>query len=408
MSKSKPEMKTTFMTPPSLADATTCARDAHNHRVAATAVRLAHRLGWSSEQQKAIRAAALTHHECFHLPNLSLASRILDRNQKERRQPMPARNSREQSRLIELCCFFVQRWEHAPYEAKTFAEILRELHSLAEDRFFDMRHVRALFGVPAVTRQQIREIVRQLPVFPAVAVRAIELAQTPMASAGQLEELIGSDSVLAGEVLQAANSPSYGQGGKRDTIRQCIVFLGMPECCRILAAAAFRPLFRSPLTRPLWHHSLEVARLCQELAALCEKESPDKAFLAGLLHDVGRLAMWRLPPALSRQFEELLREDCEAMFAEVILCGFDHMASGDDVMCYWRAPEDLREAVANHHQPERTDAPLASIVYLAEFLSSAREDNPSAARLKQACQTTGLRLEQLQKLPSRNPPPVVL
>jgi putative nucleotidyltransferase with HDIG domain len=284
-----------------------------------------------------------------------------------------------------------------------FGQIIEELRSMARDGFVEGAHVEGLAQVPSASLDEVRAVVSKLPVFPVAALKAMQLAQNPLASAMQLEQIVGSDPVLAGEVLRMANSPLYAPPVPYRSIRQAVVAMGIPECCRILSAAAFRPLFQSPLVRPLWSHSMEVARMAESLARETGKVEREEAFLTGLMHDIGRLALWKLPSRLTAQYTALLDHGCEPMFAETLLCGFDHCSAGGEVMRHWRLPERLAEAVEYHHQPERSDSMLAQVLYLAEHCSGTQEDLPSLARVHHAQERLGLTSEELSAMSSTQP-----
>lgn len=386
--------------PPVTVEQEESALSVHCRRVASAAVELAKRLGWDIEQQRALREAAMNHHH-FALPVQSrLLSKLVDEMWGYAGVGSDTPAAAKRSRVVELCCLFVQRWEFAPYEFTTYREIVDELRALAADGFFDPAYVEALATVPTVRLEDVRAVVSKLPVFPAIALKAITVAQNPMSSGAQIEDIVGSDAVLAGEVLRAANSPLYSPGLGIQSIRQAALFMGTQDCCRVLAAAALRPMFRSPLVRPLWNHSMEVARLAESLARESGRACPDEAFLAGLIHDVGRLALWKLPGRFTNLYANLLQQGCEPMFAETILAGFDHTVAGREVVLRWALPVGLAHAVEFHHQPEQTDAVLPAILFLAEHCSGSAEDLPSAARFEIALERSGVTRAQLNSLPA--------
>ncbi|MCC6392826.1 MAG: HDOD domain-containing protein [Bryobacterales bacterium] len=378
---------------------------AHCRRVGATAVEVARKLGWKGEQQRALRAAADSHHIFANRVEPLLPS-LLEHIWGYAAQEPPAGTppGEEMAKLLEMSCFFVERWEFLPYEVARFEQMIEELRSMARDGFFESAHVEGLAQVPRASLEEVKTVVSKLPVFPAAALKAMQLAQNPMASAVQLEQIVGTDPVLAGEVLRVANSPLYASTMPYRSIRQAVVAMGIPECCRVLSAAAFRPMFQSPLIRPLWSHSMEVARIAESLARQTRKVEPEEAFLTGLMHDIGRLALWKLPSRLTAQYTALLDHGCEPMFAEVLLCGFDHCSAGREVMRHWGLPDRLGEAVEYHHQPERSDSVLAQVLYLADHCSGSQEDLPSMARFRHARESLGLTSEQLRAVSS--PPPL--
>lgn len=393
-------MRTETKAPPIEAQNEAVAEAAHGCRVAAAAVEVAKRLAWSTERQRILREAAKTHHHPPAAESVELVKCLASGlcGYSDAGPGTNANEADETQRLLEMCCFFAQRWEFLPYELTSYEEVIGELRAIAQDGFFVPRHVDCLANVPAVDLAQVREVVKKLPVFPAVAIQAMKVAQNPNAGAGHVEAIVGSDPVLAGEVLRAANSPLYSPAMPIRSIRQAVVQMGLLECCRILASAAFRPLFQSPLVRPLWNHSLEVAKLSEALARTTGKADPEEAFLAGLVHDIGRLALWKLPSKLTTQYAALTEAGCEPMFAETLLASFDHTVAGREVMERWNLPKHMVEAVELHHQPERCDSILTQVLYLAEHCSGSQEDIPSMARFKIAIERTGLDHAQLNAL----------
>jgi HD-like signal output (HDOD) protein len=378
------------------------ALEAHSRRVGAAAVELAKRLGWPPDRQRTLREAADVHHEVASAIDARFLNRLIQDVWGYSPETAPQRgpSTEEMAKLLELCCFFVQRWEFIPYELASYPEIIDELRTMSKDGFFGAKHVEALANVPSVKLADIQQVVTKLPVFPAVALKAMKTAQNPMASAMHVEEIVGSDAVLAGEILKTANSPLYSPSTPIRSIRQAVVFMGIPECCRVITAAAFRPMFQSPLVRPLWNHSLEVARMAETLSRTTGQGDPEEAFLVGLMHDVGRLAIWKLPTKNTTLYAALLEQGCEAMFAETLLCGFDHTVAGGQVVRHWRLGDNLATAITYHHQPERSDLLLTHLLYLAEYCSNANEDLASTARLNNALHRTGLTRDQLNALHS--------
>ncbi|MBL8230049.1 MAG: HDOD domain-containing protein [Bryobacterales bacterium] len=368
---------------------------------------MSNRLHWSQDRQAALGQAARMHHRLAVSPDSRMLNRLIlevwglpTTLTEEDGGP----SSVEMARLLELCCFFVQRWEFIPYELYSFPEIVDELRFMASDGFFEEAHVAGLSAVPSVSLDQVKQIVPKLPVFPAVAMQALKLASDPMSSASRLEQIIEKDPVLAGEILKAANSPLRSPARPIRSIRQAVVYMGVHDSSRIIASAALRPLFDSPLLEPLWAHSLEVAKVAEELAGISRRSEPADAFLAGLLHDVGRLALWKLPARVVRQYGALVDQGCEPMFAETLLCGFDHCTAGREVAEYWYLEPKIVEAVSCHHHPERTTSPLAHLLYLAEYWTNSQEDLPSLARLQHALRALELTPEKLKVLGDRPMP----
>jgi len=132
-----------------------------------------------------------------------------------------------------------------------------------------------------------------------------------------------------------------------------------------------------------WQHSLACGT-CSRLLAI-EKRLPksDKFFVAGLLHDMGRLVLFsRAPDQAKEVFELYQKEHLLLHEAEKKVLGFDHQQIASAVMQQWKFPSNLIQAVACHHQPElaETARQEASVVHLADHLVNALQLGSSGER----------------------------
>jgi putative nucleotidyltransferase with HDIG domain len=140
---------------------------------------------------------------------------------------------------------------------------------------------------------------------------------------------------------------------------------------------------------------VEAAQIAEQLAHMSSKVDPAEAFLVGLLHDVGKLAIALLSPELNSSLDRLIVKGCESAVAEVVVCGFDHAEAGAEILSHWRFSEELISAVRNHHVPERSSSALASILYLTEYWTDSEEDLPSNTRLDTAFELAGIAAKDL-------------
>jgi putative nucleotidyltransferase with HDIG domain len=134
-----------------------------------------------------------------------------------------------------------------------------------------------------------------------------------------------------------------------------------------------------------WHHALQVADIAAQLAADTGRLDPAEAYLSGLLHDVGRIALVATPAAAPAEIE-----GCAPVYAENLVLGVTHAAIGARIGAEWRLPEAMIAAIAHHHTPEETDTEMAGLLYLAEELSGSDEDLPSVVRFERCLKGTGL------------------
>jgi HD-like signal output (HDOD) protein len=89
---------------------------------------------------------------------------------------------------------------------------------------------------------------------------------------------------------------------------------------------------------------------------------------------------------VNESVERLISKGCQPAAAESVRCGFDHAEAGAEVLAHWKFEPELIEAVRYHHQPDRSNSAMCSILYLTEFWTDSEEDLPSNSRLTAALQ----------------------
>jgi len=244
------------------------------------------------------------------------------------------------------------------------------------------------------------DVVDRLPVFPTAAHRVLSLLADEEVSLARVESVVASDQVLAGHIIQCANSAAHASLQRVSTLRHALAWIGTDNACKVVAAASLRPMFASRHLHKLWNHSIEVASTCERLATISRKADPEQAFLAGLVHDVGRLALLRLPLAATERYLRLMDQGCPRVLVERVLFGRTHMSIGADALRKWNFSDEIVDSVANHHAPEQYPSTLSALLYLAEEWSSEAEDLPSAFRLNFASGVTGIHADSLESLVS--------
>ncbi len=217
----------------------------------------------------------------------------------------------------------------------------------------------------------------------------------------ELEMLATADPVLAGRLIQVANSAIYSPLQRMGSVRQAIAYVGTGKTRKVMLAAALEPVFAGRGMHGIWKHSLRAAQLCETLAQSTGILDPDEALLLGLVHDIGRQATQRVAADRQSTFARLVRGGCPPAYVEQLFLGRDHGEVGWEVLRDWNFPEHLSAAVRYHHRPEATGSLPASIVYLVEFWTGGEEDLPSLSRLGAAMARTGVSGETLTDLAPR-------
>ena len=287
--------------------------------------------------------------------------------------------------IVDAAELLNQQLDYAPYgncDARVLVDqLMREYPLLSKLRY--------------ASRDNLRRVIPTLPVCPPVAVRTMQTLGDPNVSFADVEKIAASDQVLAGKLIAVANSASFEPQERIATISRAISHIGIPNTRRLITAEALRPVFASKRMAMLWRHAVQAAKVAEKIAELSQATHAAEAFLAGLVHDVGRLAMALLPDAALHAYDRVLAAGCEQLFAEVVLFGFDHADAGEVILNTRHFPPSIIAAVRHHHAPELTESTLASVLYLAEFWTESDEEATSSVRLRRAEQITGITLADL-------------
>jgi putative nucleotidyltransferase with HDIG domain len=197
--------------------------------------------------------------------------------------------------------------------------------------------------------------VRDLPTLPTIAVEVMTIAANRQSSVGDLVSVINVDVGLTGKILRTANSAFYGVPRKIDTLKMALMILGMDEISNLAATASILKLFqKSQLAKGFdishfWYHSAAVAELTAGLYERLRLPRPSGSYVAGLLHDVGRLIIFQYFNSYHAQIDELISQGYPNFKAEIAVLGVDHGHVGSWVARRWNLPEDMVNAIAQHH-----------------------------------------------------------
>jgi len=218
---------------------------------------------------------------------------------------------------------------------------------------------------------------RDLPTGPAVLLPLLRYMEQPLEQVDihQVVNMISRDKSLAGRCLQVANSPLFGSSHEVGTIQGSVVALGLERIQQIAVSCSLIKLAPalSGGVNPaaFWAHSLGCALVSREFAVRIGYSDPAKAYAAGLLHDIGIVAMlWVAPYDFRRCFEEASQSRIPLHEAEQRVLGTSHCECGKIIATNWHLPEELTEVITGHHSPAtvRGNPVLTSIVSLSDLL----------------------------------------
>ncbi|HZP83787.1 MAG TPA: HDOD domain-containing protein [Chthonomonadaceae bacterium] len=228
-----------------------------------------------------------------------------------------------------------------------------------------------------VTLDSIVEQVRRLPALPDVAIQVMRMTGQETCSAQEIAQVISHDQSFAARILQLANSAYYGLPRNVGTISEAVVLLGMRTVRNMAIAAAThdtlsREVIGYELGRgDLWRHSLACAMASQMVAETARYPEAEEAFVAGLLHDIGKVVLsLHVRGMIALILERMEAENLSFLEAERAVLGFDHAEVGGRIAAKWNLPVPLVQAIAYHHQPVQNGqvAPLTAVVHIANVI----------------------------------------
>ena len=230
---------------------------------------------------------------------------------------------------------------------------------------------------------QIRPKIKALeamPTVPAIVEPLAAMLQQPseQVSLGKVVELVSYDSTITAQCLRMANSPLFGRQNT-ETVRSAIVALGLKRIEAILMGCCLNRIVPPDKwvldAVTFWRHSLGCALVSRKMAKLIGYTDPEKAYLAGLLHDLGMLVNTIACPEEYRRCIQCARDEHVALDrSEADHLGFTHSESGKVLAEHWKFSADLMAVIEFHHVPGSTPvaAPLVSLVHLSDLLCRLR------------------------------------
>jgi len=223
---------------------------------------------------------------------------------------------------------------------------------------------------------------------PMVYHRINEAINHPRASMKDIGKIISDDTGLTVRLLRLVNSAFYGFPSKIETITQALVIIGTKQLRDLALATSIVSLFKG-IPKDLvnmdsfWRHSIVSGIVAKILATYRRETNIERFLIAGMLHDVGRLILYK---KMGDQAREALYE-CQTTGAllftmETKIMGFDHAALGRRLLNLWNLPLSLEEAVAYHHAPHQAKQyPLeAAVVHVSDIIGNALQWGTSGER----------------------------
>jgi putative nucleotidyltransferase with HDIG domain len=223
------------------------------------------------------------------------------------------------------------------------------------------------------------ENIKNLPTLPTIYFKVNKLLQDKEASIENVAHVIEIDQAMSSGVLRLVNSAFYGLRSRTNSVSHAVMVMGFNAIKNAIVSVAIFDTLSIKDRYPnfnitdFWRHSVSVAVLSKQLAEKSRLVSPDDAFMAGLLHDIGKIIMLtHFKEDFGKVWETVQKTKCSFNDAEMKVASIDHVQIGSYLARKWQLPEYVIQAISSHHFYITTSesSGLVECVMLADILSN--------------------------------------
>ncbi|MFI5118039.1 MAG: HDOD domain-containing protein [Terriglobales bacterium] len=230
----------------------------------------------------------------------------------------------------------------------------------------------------------IRERVQQIetiPAIPAVFLPLLKMLGNPEDTrVDEVARLVSYDGTIAAQCLRMASSPLFGMAQPPTSIKGAVLSLGLRRVETILLTCCLGQAFPAKkwAVDPdvFWRHSLGCALVCQKLSEKLGAGDREKAYMAGLLHDIGFMVNCMVfSQDFGRAMEAASQQGVPLHEAELATMGFTHCETGRALAEKWKLADDIVDVIAHHHAVEQSQKSpsLVALVHLSDLLCRMRD-----------------------------------
>lgn len=212
----------------------------------------------------------------------------------------------------------------------------------------------------------------EIPTIPAIATKVAQEIRDPQTSAVRLSRLIANDQGLTTRILSVANSPFYGVGRESSSVQQAVVTLGFQVVLSLVVCFSTRKVYQKfgDIEKSLWEHAMGAALAADKIANMKQLKCRREAFVAGLMHDVGKVVLNNDDPETFARAYQMTQEGSESVDAEHELFSVNHTDVGMVLTQRWGLSDALVQSVFLHHDldlAETTANQYMELVYVTNL-----------------------------------------
>jgi len=225
------------------------------------------------------------------------------------------------------------------------------------------------------------EDITDIPSLPEIFIRVNEVVNNPRSSLEDVGKVISEDTGLTARLLKIVNSAFYGFPSHIETISRAVTIVGTQQLRDLALATSVIRLF-SGIPHDLldmesfWRHSVACGITARILATFRRESNVERFFVAGILHDIGRLILCLQKSEEMRDILKQVRQGANTVrVVEFDVLGFDHTTVGGALIQAWKLPASLEEVVLCHHAPlQASRYPVeAAVIHVADIFSHAMQ-----------------------------------
>jgi len=234
--------------------------------------------------------------------------------------------------------------------------------------------------------EDIVEMAGEMATLPIIFTRINEAVENPESSFSEIGQIISGDSSLSARLLKIVNSAFYGFSNKIETITHAITIIGTAQLRDLVLATTVVEKFKGVSSETInmksfWLHSISCGLAARIIATYRHDRNPERFYVLGILHDIGRLLMFlNIPDQMREVIEVSVKEKMILHESEKKIIGFNHAEMGGFLMEAWNLPVTFQNAITFTHDPSSTTPECVtetSILHVADLICHSMEHGSS-------------------------------